>query len=64
MVGSGDAMGIIVFGIGVPGDALNVSYIVQAEGRFLRCLQTVVVPDVARLPRMIQTTIERRIRGV
>ena len=64
MVGSGDAMGIIVFGIGVPGDALNESYIVQAEGRFLRCLQTVVVPDVARLPRMIQTTIERRIRGV
>ncbi len=64
MVGSGDALGIIVFGIGVPGDALNESYIIQAEGRFLRCLQVVVVPDVARLPRMIQTTVERRIRGV
>lgn len=64
MVGAGDALGIIVFGIGVPGDALNESYIIQAEGRFLRCLQTVVVPDVARLPRMIQMTIERRIRGV
>ncbi len=64
MVGPGDALGIIVFGIGVPGDALNESYIIQAEGRFLRCLQTVVVPDVSRLPRMIQTTVERRIRGV
>ncbi|MCY4435975.1 MAG: hypothetical protein OXE05_01415 [Chloroflexi bacterium] len=64
MVGSGDALGIIVFGIGVPGNALNESYVIQADDRFLRCLQTVVVPDVARLPRMIQTTIERRIRGV
>ena len=64
MVGPADALGIIVFGISVPGDALNESYVVQADGRFLRCLQTVVVPDVARLPRMIQTTIERRIRGV
>ena len=64
MVGSGDALGIIVFGIGVPGDALTESYVIQADGRFLRCLQTVVVPDVARLPRMIQTTVERRIRGV
>ena len=63
MVGAGDALGIIVFGIGVPGDALSESYVAQADGRFLRCLQTVVVPDVARLPRMIQTTIERRIRG-
>ncbi len=64
MVGSGDALGIIVFGIGVPGDALAESYVIQADGKFLRCLQTVVVPDVARLPRMIQTTVERRIRGV
>ena len=64
MVGAGDALGIIVFGIGVPGDALNESYIVEADGRFLRCLQTVVAPDAARLPRMIQTTVERRIRGV
>ena len=64
MVGAGDALGIIVFGIGVPGDALSESYVVEADGKFLRCLQTVVVPDVARLPRMIQTTIERRIRGV
>jgi hypothetical protein len=64
MVGPGDALGIIVFGIGVPGDALNESYVVEADGRYLRCLQTVVVPDVARLPRMIQTTVERRIRGV
>ena len=64
MVGSGDALGIIVFGIGVPGNALNESYVIQADDRFLRCLQTVVVPDVSRLPRMIQTTIERRIRGV
>lgn len=63
MVGSGDALGIIVFGIGVPSDALTESYVIQADGRFLRCLQTVVVPDVARLPRMIQTTVERRIRG-
>ncbi len=64
MVGAGDALGIIVFGIGVPGDALSESYVAQADGKFLRCLQTVVVPDVSRLPRMIQTTIERRIRGV
>lgn len=64
MVGAGDALGIIVLGIGVPGDALAESYVIQADGRFLRCLQTVVVPDVARLPRMIQTTVERRIRGV
>ena len=63
MVGSGDGLGIIVFGIGVPGDALTESYVIQADGRFLRCLQTVVVPDVTRLPRMIQTTVERRIRG-
>ncbi len=64
MMSAGDGLGIIVFGIGVPGDALHESYVGQAGGKFLRCLQTVVVPDVARLPRMIQTTIERRIRGV